>query len=173
MTSYKKSQEEYSRDVYEAFQAIAVTTDMIQRRRHACLLGETLWTTWHKLGGLPTANFVVGSQIEGSTTIGMESDFDYVIRDDRVQVVLELGAWHEGKDNLLAFKDETTPPQFYKLRRLLRTPDGRQDYRRVPAQDTDVVDEKGRVLLSNKLVYHLLEDKCKRLGNEIINPMGT
>jgi len=168
MTSYKKSQEEYSRDVYEAFQAIAVTSDMIHRRRHACLLEETLLTTQHKLQGLPTTSFLVGSQIEGSTTIGMESDFDCVIRNDHFQVVLELGAWQEGKINLLAFKDKTTPPQFYKLCQLQRTPDGRQDYERNRVRDTDVVDENGRVLLSNRLVDCLLEDNHKRFGYDMI-----
>ena len=151
------------------FQAIAVTTDMIQRRRHACLLEETLWTTRYTLLGFQTPSFTVGSQVEGSTTIGMESDFDYVMRDDRGHVVLELGAWQERKINLLAFKDKTTPPQFYKLCMLQPTPDGRQGYRRVPAHDTDVVDEKGRVILSNRIVDFFFNDTLmKRYGYDLI-----
>jgi len=133
MTSYKKSQEEYSRDVYEAFQAIAVTSDMIHRRRHDTLLVGQLMTEQIKpdVQGTSVSQIFVGSQVEGSTTKGMKSDTDFVYRDDSFHVVLKLGAWQTGKTNLLAFKDETTPPQFYKLCRLQPTPDGRQEYTRV------------------------------------------
>jgi len=149
MTSNKKSREEFSRDVYEAFQAIGVTSNMIHRRRHDQLLEETVATTADKLRGRPVSSFIVGSQVEGSTTIGMRSDTDNVNRQDNYQVVLKLGTCQTGKVNLLAFKDETTPPQFYKLCRLQETPDGRQEYVRDPVHETDVVDEQGRVLVCN------------------------
>ena len=150
MTSYKKSQEEYSRDVYEAFQAIAVSSDMIHMRRHGHLLEETMMTTSSQIQRYSVSEYTVGSQIEGSTTIGMKSDIDILQINDAYQVVLELGVWRTGKRNILAFKDETTPPQFYKLCRLIPTPDGRQDYLTVSVSDTDVV-EKGRVLISNTM----------------------
>ena len=152
MTSYKKSKEEFSRDVYEAFQAIAVTSDWIRRRRHKHLLHETLETISNGLDGIPSPIFFVGSQVEGSTTIGMGSDTDRVCLQDDVRVVLKLGDWQTGKKNMLAFKDETTPPQFYKLCRLQQTPDGRrQEYSRYPVHETDVVDELGRVVVSNRI----------------------
>jgi len=165
MTSYKKSQEEFSRDVYEAFQAIAVTSDMIHMRRHGRLLKETLESTYLKLIGNPGSYFIVGSQVEGSTTKGMKSDLDLVFRDGRYQVVLKLGAWGKGKFNLLAFKDKTTPPQFYKLCRLQPTPDGRQEYMRVPLHETDVLDEQGRVLVSNMIVDTYFKSNLARLGD--------
>jgi len=149
MTSYKKTKEEFSRDVYEAFQAISVTSDMIHRRRHNHLLWETVDTTGYKLVGCPVSAFIVGSQVEGSTTLGMRSDTDQMYRHDYFQVVLKLGDWQTDKVNLLAFKDETTLPQFYKLCRLQPTPDGRQEYMRHPDHETDVVDEQGRVLVCN------------------------
>ena len=153
MSSGNKTREEFSRDVYEAFQAIAVTSDMIHRRRHGYLLLEMIQTTKHKIMGVDLSIFVVGSQTEGSTTRGMMSDTDSVFSQDGIQVVLKLGAWQTGKVNLLAFKDETTPPQFYKICMLRPTPDGRQDYMYMPepVHNTDGihVDEKGRLLLSN------------------------
>jgi len=164
MTSYKKSQEEFSRDVYEAFQAIGVTSDMIYRRRHDRLLEVTVNTTGAKLLGYPVSYFIVGSQVEGSTTMGMRSDTDHVYRQDNYQVVLELGAWQKGKFNLLAFKDETTPPQFYKLCRLQPTQDGRQEYMRCPAHETDVVDEQGRVLASNVFEDNVFKYTLKKMG---------
>jgi len=166
MTSYKNSQEEleeFSRDVYEAFQAIGVTSDMIHRRRHDRLLEETVDTTENKLMGYPYSTFIVGSQVEGSTTIEMLSDTDRVWRREDYQVVLKLGPWQKGKINLLAFKDETTP-QFYKLCRLQRTPDGRQEYRRDPVHETDVVDEQGRVLVCNTLFDNVMKHACEALG---------
>lgn len=126
---------------------------MIHWRRYCFLLDETVHTTGQELLRISDSTFCVGSQVEGSTTIGMTSDTDFVVRHDFVQVVLKLGAWQTGKVNLLAFKDETTPPQFYKICMLRPTPDGRQDYMYMPepVHNTDGihVDEKGRLLLSN------------------------
>jgi len=172
MKSYKKSQEEYSRDVYEAFQAIAVTSDMIHRRRHDRLLCETLMTTRSKILGYQVSDFIVGSQVEGSTTLGMQSDTDFVHSHDFAHVVLKLGAWQTGKGNLLAFKDETTPPQFYKLCRLQPTPDGRQEYRRVPVDNTDVVDHEGRVLMSNMYFDLIAEQFNQRHGLDMMIKHG-
>jgi len=167
MTLYKKSQEEleeFSRDVYEAFQAIGVTSDMIHRRRHNYLLWETVDTTGSQLQGDPMSYFIVGSQVEGSTTIGMLSDTDFTCRYDNYQVVLKLGTWQTGKINLLAFKDETTPPQFYKLCRLQPTPDGRQEYMRDPDHETDVVDGQGRVLVCNTMLDNVIKRAYEALG---------
>ena len=126
MPSYKKSKEEMSLDVYQAFQTIGVTSDMILRRRHDFLLVDTLRTRKCWLNVF-NRSFIVGSQVEGSTTLGMQSDIDVVTRKDNVKVVLKVGAWHQGKINLLAFKDKTTPPQFYKICRLQSTKKGRQE----------------------------------------------
>jgi len=168
MSSGKKTREEFSRDVYEAFQDIAVTSDMIQRRRHGRLLVEIMHTTGCKLTGLKMSPFLVGSQTEGSTTKGMMSDADTVINMDAFQVVLKLGAWQTGKVNLLAFKDETTPPQFYKICILRPTPDGRQDYMNMtePVHNADKVhvDEKGRLLLSNLWDDDNLKSVFKEVG---------
>jgi len=170
MSSGKKTQEEFSRDVYEAFRAIAVTSDMIQRRRHGHLLVEMMKTARRKLMGIDCSFFVVGSQIEGSTTIGMMSDTDTVFSQDGIQVVLKLGAWQTGKVNLLAFKDKTTPPQFYKIFMLRPTPDGRQDYMYMtePVHNTDGVhvDEKGRLLLSNLAVDDALKKTLKYFNTD-------
>jgi len=113
------------------------------------VLKETVRTTQCKLLGDPGSPITVGSQMEGSTTIGMDSDTDHVFSLANYQVVQKLDAWKTGKVNMLAFKDETTPPQFYKLCRLQPTPDGRQEYMRDPVHETDVVDEQGRVLVCN------------------------
>jgi len=164
MTSNKKSREEFSRDVYEAFQAICVTSNMIHRRRHDHLMQDTMSTTRCKLLGEPVSTFIVGSQVEGSTTIGMRSDTDRVYRLDNVQVVLKLDAWQTGKINLLAFKDQTTPPQFYKLCRLQPTTDGRQEYMRHPDHETDVVDEQGRVLVCNTVFDNEIKRACEVVG---------
>jgi len=172
MTSYKKSKEEFSRDVYKAFQSIGVTNDMIHWRRYCFLLDETVFKTGNKLLEISKSAFCVGSQVEGSTTIGMRSDTDYVFRYDRVQVVLKLGAWQTGKVNLLAFKDETTPPQFYKLCWLQKTPDGRQKYSRNTGHLPGVVDERGRVLVCNTLLDDLGRDSRGGLGSDRIVKHG-
>jgi len=151
MTSYKGSQEElsrFSRYVYETFKDISVTSHMIHVRRHGCLLQETVWTTGSKLLGRGWSTYIVGSQSEGSTTVGMKSDTDIFFSHYDYLLVLEKKEWRRGKRNLLAFKDEETPPQFYKLRRMEHD---RPGYVTEPLDSTDVVDDQGRVLVSNNV----------------------
>jgi len=171
MTSYKKSKEEFSRDVYKAFQSIGVTSDMIHWRRNCFLLDGTVYTTGLKLLGFSHNIFIVGSQVEGSTTIGMRSDTDHLFLHDNVQVVLKLGAWQAGKNNLLAFQDETTPPQFYKLCILQPTPDGRQECMRGQVNDSYVV-EQGRVLCSHRIVDKIVNDVFKGMGSDRVVKHG-
>ena len=61
----------------------------------------TIWDEWG-------SHYIVGSQSEGSTTIGMNSDTDMFISNDHYLVLLEEKGWRRGKRNLLAFKDEDT-----------------------------------------------------------------
>jgi len=175
MTSYKFSQEElsqFSRYVYETFQDIAVTSHMIHWRRHGCLLEETVKTTGIKMCGEPFSQYIVGSQSEGSTTDGMNSDTDYFYSHCDHLVVLEEKEWRWGKWNLLAFEDEETPPQFYKLRRMEHD---RLGYVTEPLLSTDVVDDQGRVLMSNKWLDehmestfgHLVQHKCTTRGPQV------
>ena len=98
------------------------------------------------------SSFIVGSQVEGTTSKGIKSNTDRVLSHEHIQVVPKLGAWKTGKINLLTFKDETTPPQFYKQCRLQPSPDGRQEYRKDPVKDTDVVGEQGRVLVFTRFL---------------------
>ena len=77
----------------------------------------------------------------------MKSDIDYfhIMNDNRV--LFEENEWSRGKYNLLAFKDEDTPPQFYKLRRMKSH---RPEYVTSPLNSLDEVDDQSRVLRSNK-----------------------
>jgi len=121
---------------------------------------------------VPLSQYIVGSQSEGSTTVGMNSDHDYLNSHYDHLVVLEEKGWRRGKLNLLALKDEETPPQFYKLRRMEHD---RLGYVTEPFLSTDVVDDQGRVLMSNKwfdepmesLVGHLVQHKRTTRGPQV------
>ena len=79
MTSYKASQEELrklSRYVYDTFQDIEVTSHMIHWRRRLYLLWETVANKMNTISGGNVTPYIVGSQSEGSTTVGMQSDTD-------------------------------------------------------------------------------------------------
>jgi len=109
---------------------------------------------------------------EGSTTVGMKSDTDMFTSRDNHLVVLEEKGWCKEKWNLLAFKDEDTPPQFYKLWRMEHDKLG---YITEPLHSTDAVDDQGRVLVSNKcfdedmesIVGHLVQHKSTTHGPQV------
>jgi len=175
MKSYKASQEELrklSRYVYDTFQDIGVTSHMFSWRRRWHLLCETVANTMNTLNEGNLTTYIVGSQSEGSTTVGMQSDTDILIILDNHLVVLEEKGWRREKLNLLALKDEDTPPQFYKLRRMECD---RLEYMTEPVDPTDVVEDQGTVLITNKyfdsffdkFIGHLVQHKTTTHGPQV------
>ena len=172
MTSPKEAEKKLSRIVYQTFDDIAVIGEMTQKRRNTCHLENFIATLAYNSRGGEASCFTVGSQSEGSTTVGMDSDTDKIVSHNGFQVVLTLEAWDKDKTNLLAFKDSTTPPQFYKLQRLQYDIPAFMTQREDP---TDVVDEEGRVLISNKCpdqaikdaFGHLVQNKRTTRGPEV------
>jgi len=161
MTSYEESQRKMSRYLSQALDDIGVFPDMTDLRRHIHLLYETLTTMECKLRGLNETVYIVGSQSEGTTTIGIDSDTDHLLILNDALVVFDWAEWEKGKHNMLAIRDNTTPPQLCYLQRLRRDLPLKIDQ---PVEPTDEVDEEGRVLVSNKWMEDQLWERFKHLG---------
>jgi len=140
---------------------IGVIQDMTNLRRHIHLLRETLDAVGCKLQGINVTCYIVGSQSEGTTTVGMDSDTDVTIILNDHLVVFDWAEWDKDKIILLAIRDNTTPPQLCYLQRLRRDLPLKMDD---PVNPTDEVDEEGRVLVSNKWMEDQLWEKYKHVG---------
>ncbi|XP_052817732.1 uncharacterized protein LOC128243812 [Mya arenaria] len=131
---------------------IGVSKDLIWKRRRTFLMRECLVNHSRVLRSLDEVNvFYLGSQSEGTTTVGMMSDTDQLECINHWEAILTLEDWTYGKVNLLVLKDETSPPQYCNLQMfrydqpLPYTDDTMQDYIR---------DSQGRILLQNTFIYN-------------------
>ncbi|KAH3897029.1 hypothetical protein DPMN_021213 [Dreissena polymorpha] len=70
---------------------------------------------WQLLGVEIAESFHFGSQSEGTTTPGLNSDIDYLHSNKCVNIMTDWNDWESGMVNLLLFRDDTTPPQQYLL----------------------------------------------------------
>jgi len=166
MTSYEESQRKMSRYLSQALDDIGVFPDMTDLRRHIQLLVETLDTMGCKLLGIDQTVYIVGSQSEGTTTIGMDSDTDHLFILNNYLVVFDWAEWEKGREILLAIRDNTTPPQLCYLQRLRRDLPLKMDH---PVNPTDEVDEEGRVLVSNKWMDNKLWELYKHMNESMIS----
>jgi len=122
----------------------------VARRTETFLRRETMQTVCCTLMGRDCTAYYFGSQSEGTTTPGLQSDIDTLYALNDVNIMFRLSDWKWGKINLLMVRDETTPAQHYLL----------QVYRLdLPEPETDPLmpqimelDSQGRVLLSNNFV---------------------
>jgi len=170
MTSYEESQRNMSRHLSRVLDDIRVIQDMTDLRRHIHLLRETLMTIGNKLQGYNQTVYIVGSQIEGTTTVGMDSDTDNMFILNNYLVVFDWAEWEKDKIIMLAIRDNTTPPQLCYLQRLRSDMPLKMDQ---PVNPTDEVDEEGRVLVSNKWIDDELWEIGKHIGPMISHGPST
>jgi len=150
-----------SRHLSRVLDDIGVIQDMTDVRRNIHLLYETLWTMGGKLQGNNETVYIVGSQSEGTTTVGMDSDTDFMFILNDYLVVFDWAEWDKDKIIMLAIRDNTTPPQICYLQRLRRDMPLKMDD---PVKPTDEMDEEGRVLVSNTWNDDWLWEAGKYLG---------
>jgi len=126
--------------------AVGANTLVFDRRRDAFLHREAMVTITDQAKGLNCVCFHFGSQSEGTTTPGLQSDTDTLSSMNDFNIMLHWSDWKRGKINLLMVKDESTPAQHYLLQRV------RSDE---PLPETsivdrnDIIDSQGRVFFSN------------------------
>jgi len=107
---------------------------------------EAAWDVDVHQAGYDETTFHFGSQSEGTTTPGLQSDTDQLRTFNNVNIMYSWADWQQGDINLLMVRDEDTPPQHYLLQWI------RSDIPQ-PVTHTDnpdyVTDSHGRVFYSN------------------------
>ncbi|XP_053389770.1 uncharacterized protein LOC128552739 [Mercenaria mercenaria] len=99
----------------EVLDDIGVNEKTVLKKRRMILLSETIGKIELLLFDKCVTNYYFGSQSEGSTTIGLESDMDLVNCSHFVHVIKDWSEWQHGMINLLMIRDETTSPGYCLL----------------------------------------------------------
>jgi len=135
--------------LYQVLECVGVNPWVVERRRHTFLHREAEEDVYHYQRGQDVTTFHFGSQSEGTTTPGLQSDTDTLYTSNEFNIMYSCADWHQGKFNLLMVRDEDTPPQHYMLQWI------RSDILQ-PVQHTDhpdfVTDSQGRVFFSSMAV---------------------
>ncbi|XP_052768038.1 uncharacterized protein LOC128208518 [Mya arenaria] len=97
---------------------IGVSSYIIFRRRRTWLEIDTHNSMLCTMNGKQITHFTFGSQSEGTTTPGMQSDVDSLRCLNSVHVILDLDEWKQEDYNLLVKTTEQSPPQHCWLQRL-------------------------------------------------------
>ncbi|XP_052216728.1 uncharacterized protein LOC127834738 [Dreissena polymorpha] len=88
---------------------IGVNEEIISLRRHIRFLMDRIWNI--RCNSLHFKHETFGSQSEGSTTIGMQSDIDTLCYSDRHVACVHLSDCQDSKSNYFVFKEPTSLPQ--------------------------------------------------------------
>ncbi|XP_052792908.1 uncharacterized protein LOC128226862 [Mya arenaria] len=133
---------------------IGVDEEMTKCRRRAWLSIETMDNFYQRRA---KTFYHFGSQSEGTTTLGMDSDVDLLINDDKCQVILDFKDWKLDMNNLLVVKQDCSPPQHCYLQ-ILR-PDIPTPATENQVEERDVfVDENCRVFMANTIQDHQIRE---------------
>ncbi|XP_060552143.1 uncharacterized protein LOC132713518 [Ruditapes philippinarum] len=125
---------------------VGVNEEMVMKRRRVVMLVENIQTlTWRSLGNNSTA-YYFGSQSEGTTTEGLNSDFDVLYVEYAYNVIQDWSEWKQNKINYLMIQDENVTPGYCFLQ-LLRSDEPL--FETIIPDEYYIRDSKGRILLKN------------------------
>ncbi|KAH3698337.1 hypothetical protein DPMN_085856 [Dreissena polymorpha] len=140
-----------------------VTEELINFRRYASDVYEILVTILarHKQD-FPLNVHIVGSHSEGSTTLGLNSDIDFIIYFNSRKVYLALSECQTSLQSYLVIKSSCSSPQCVVLQYVFRYPDNSvlsnciKSLLSTPRQSCPqyILDEEGRVLLSSEFLIN-------------------
>ncbi|XP_060580328.1 uncharacterized protein LOC132737109 [Ruditapes philippinarum] len=145
----------------EVLEDVGVNEEMVMKRRRIFMLRESFRTISCRSTGENKTDYYLGSQSEGTTTIGLDSDIDMVMVDYDYNVIQDWAEWKHNKTKLIMIQDGNVTPGYCFLQRL------RSDE---PLFETNIPDENyirdsiGRILLRNTLVTPLIEENVERHG---------
>ncbi|XP_053377785.1 uncharacterized protein LOC128547921 [Mercenaria mercenaria] len=148
----------------EVLDDIGVNENIVMKRRRANLLQETMHVITSRAADRQVTQYRMGSQSEGTTTRGLQSDTDILSCLDNVIVIQDWDVWTPGKGNLLMIQNETTPPGYCLLQLI------RNDAPLPFTQETGnlsnlfVKDTSGRILFKNTILDATLFEGLQRQG---------
>jgi len=129
---------------------------VVERRRHTFLHREAADNVTAHQEGDDITTFHFGSQSEGTTTPGLQSDTDLLFSNNNINIMYSWADWQQGKLNYLMVRNENTPPQHYLLQ-WIRS-DVPQPVTHTDDPD-DVTDSQGRVFYSNMAVVRMAAEQ--------------
>ena len=101
--------------LYQVLECVGINPWVVERRRHTFLHREAAEDVHEHQQENDTTTFYFGSQSEGTTTPGLQSDTDQLFTDNDVNIMYSWADWQQGRMNLLMVRGEDTPPQHYLL----------------------------------------------------------
>ncbi|XP_060579311.1 uncharacterized protein LOC132736224 [Ruditapes philippinarum] len=103
----------------EVLADIGVNTRMILKRRRAMLLIESMRNMSSYIGLNMMRQYIMGSQAEGTTTLGLNSDTDMIVCPNMYfHVIQDWSDWQPGVINLLMIQDHSISPGYCQLQLL-------------------------------------------------------
>ncbi|XP_052227075.1 uncharacterized protein LOC127841948 isoform X2 [Dreissena polymorpha] len=137
-----------------ALDEIGADKNTVLKRRGIFMWRERMETITGHLMGEDMKCFHFGSQSEGTTTPGLQSDIDLLKSFNDINIMRYVADWEEGMHNLLMLHDNITPPQQYLLQ-LFRN--DRPEPVNGVYQYEFVRKESGQILLSSERYKHSFE----------------
>jgi len=138
--------------LYQVLECVGVNPWVVERRRHTFLHWEAADDVVAHQEGCDTTTFHFGSQSEGTTTPGLQSDTDKLFTHNNTNIMYSWADWQQGRMNLLMVREEDTPPQHYLLQWINSVIPQPLTHTHLPGF---VTDSQGRVFLSNIAVVRV------------------
>ncbi|XP_060585590.1 uncharacterized protein LOC132741446 [Ruditapes philippinarum] len=143
-----KDGEHISQSLSEVLNDIGVNEGEVLKKRRTQQLCESMETISWKVTGRNSTFYHLGSQSEGTTTVGLQSDIDTLGCNHDVNVMQDWSEWEPGKVNYLMIQDENTTPGYC----FLQKPISEETHSMTSTHMPDLklsTDRKGRILLKN------------------------
>ncbi|XP_060568762.1 uncharacterized protein LOC132727342 [Ruditapes philippinarum] len=154
----------------EVLEDVGVNEEMVMKRRRVHMLAENIHTVSLKSICENRTVYNFGSQSEGTTTIGLNSDTDILLLDYDYNVIQDWAEWKQNKINLLMIQDEDVTPGYCFLQ-LLRSDEPLFETI-IPDQDY-IRDNKGKILLKNTSLTAAGDDAVRHgPSNSILGKEG-
>ncbi|XP_060603813.1 uncharacterized protein LOC132756699 [Ruditapes philippinarum] len=151
----------------EVLHDIGVNERIVMRRRRQFMLEETNGNISNSLTDINGTEYLLGSQSEGTTTIGLHSDIDMLCCLHNYNIIQDYSEWEPDKRNYLMIQDVNTTPGYCFLQRL------RND-EPLPATVTPcehhITDRRGRILFKNTVINDSVQGDEHQHGPSIVQP---
>lgn len=137
---------------------LGVDDGTVRKRRQVYLMTEDMWTDMSTKYDVTFHHF--GSQTEGTTTLGLDSDLDSLACFNAVNVMRKCKQWEQGRVNLLIETDDNTISPGYCRLRCLRN-DSKKFESADNMSDNAHVFEADHVYLENTYILSITERICQ------------